>query len=89
MGYVDHTVARPRLLPRSGRMFRNRSVSPCRIENSGRPLNRIIGVVVAVVVIVVHAVVDADITVVAVIGPIAGEGGAGQGSVLRSVASGS
>ena len=30
MGYVDHTVARHRLLPRSGRVFRNRSVSPCR-----------------------------------------------------------
>ena len=30
MGYVEHTVARDGLLPQSGRVFRNRSVSPCR-----------------------------------------------------------
>ena len=38
MGYVEHTVARDGLLPRSGRVFRNRSVSPCRCIFAASPM---------------------------------------------------
>ena len=38
MGYVEHTVARDGLLPQSGRVFRNRSVSPCRCIFAASPM---------------------------------------------------